>query len=410
MAVCSTHVALRLAWVWLVLGGLWHPSAQAQLIDTVHDSWVTADDSLNKHLEVMGGFTVHILKPEVRAGSGYKVKNGFTTYYIFAVETEAVFIDSFPLRYNGQPMLLAVASLDKRLSLPDTTDTLTSRALFLKGIVIEPSKQEQRAKTKAERDSLRALADSSAADSQAAADYQLARQAQQRPTVTPEPAATDSSSAPKRKKGLFGLRLSGETDSGELETLPDSTAQPQSPARGRKGQRQAEVPDTTAADTAQVPPDPYPNATGKAKEWFLETDRYVHLADSVQTLIDSTFMPEPYLFSLLHLYQYNAKEAYLTAAAYLEMERTGGSSGSLGKFFASHFFARSERFHVLSHPYGLPEYTKPTKPKDYKGLPEDEFVPDLEYRFGVYLQKDTERNRQNTERKARQKKQKKGGS
>lgn len=379
-----------------------------QLIDSVHDPFITTDDSVNlEAVKVLDGFTIHILEPEGKTRKGYKVRNGFDNYYIHVVYTEAVFIDSFPLKYNGQPMLLAIASLDKKLQLPDSADTLTSRALFIKGIVVEEDKKRKKAREKAEADSLDSLAvvkDTLAPDP----DLEMVRQASKEEKT---PAATeedDEDKSKKKKKGFLGLRFKGgKTDEGELENVeeatPDSAATDAKP-KDRKGRRHKEtssdslsITDTTRVDS--IPPDPYPKAKGKVKEWLLRSDQYAAMADSVQMRIDSTFMPEKSLYDYRDLLKYNAIEARYAAFAYEDLQKTASSGQKLARFFTTHYFARSERFHVLSHPFGLPEYTQPPKRKTYKPQEEGEPVIEYEYKFGVYLPKDTQKTKSARERK-----------
>lgn len=424
---CCRPTAMRrtlllAAWGWMLLFAV-PPGAGAQLIDTVHDPFVTDDDTLNYRLvNVVQGFTLHILDPLIKTGKGLKVKNGFDTYYIHVVYSEEVYIDSVPLRYSGQPMLLAVASLDKRLKLPDSTDTLTSRALFIKGIVVEEDKKRRKEREKAEKarqDSLTAAApdDTTTADD----DLELLRQANEAASADANPPAKDElpppeaqASSPKEKKEKKGgfLRFGKRAKKTE-EANPDSTlttggatTAPASEATGPTGPLTA-PPDTTAVDSAardSTPPDPYPGVKGKEREWLLLADQYKHMADSVQQRIDSTFMPEPDLYDYKALLEYNAQEARIAAAAYHDLP-SGGKG--LAKFFASHYFARSERYHVMSHPYGLPEYTRPPKRKTYRLPPETQLAPDVEYKFGVYLPKETQQTIQAREQRKREKERRK---
>lgn len=344
-------------------------TASAQLIDTIRDPYLTKSDSTNYLMRSLRGFTVHILKPEIINKQGYKVKNGFDTYYIHVIATREVYIDSVPFPLDTQRTYFAISSMDKKLKFEG--DTLTSRALFLKGIVVGDSTGREKRDTKrAVKDSLKAQkGQSDSLDADIEATRSALKQQQRQ-------AAEDSSKAKREKdEGFKGIRLFGgkNTDGGKL-AVDDTTQQAGTKSKRNRRKKDTSMStdslgtDSTAADSLarDTTPDPYPNAKGKVKEWLLKSDMYKHMADSVQTRIDSTFMPESEMYEFRDILIYNSGEAFLAAQAYADLEKAGTGPG-LGKFFTTHHFSRSERFHVLSHPYGLPEYTSPKPQPAYTG-------------------------------------------
>lgn len=112
----------------LLLAGVW-----AQPIYSGTEPNHTTSDSVNFRLRLTQGFDVRAPKPVLMNSSGYKVKNGYKTYYLYVVKCTDIFVNDFKLDNKGMTTYLVVHSNMKRAGI--MPDTLNSRALYLMGMI-----------------------------------------------------------------------------------------------------------------------------------------------------------------------------------------------------------------------------------------------------------------------------------
>lgn len=97
------------------------------------------------------------------------------------------------------------------------------------------------------------------------------------------------------------------------------------------------------------------NPAQKGEDLKSRAQRSKKEADSIKTVVDSTFMPELELVEKAKYLRYKADEDSLGSEAYAQFARTGFKGNDVARFFLSRYFARSEDYNGWTHPYGLPE-------------------------------------------------------
>ncbi len=90
------------------------------------------------------------------------------------------------------------------------------------------------------------------------------------------------------------------------------------------------------------------------------------LADSMQRVVDSTFMAEPDLLLTAEGLRQRADRDSIASDAYKEFARTGFRGDDVAQFFMSRYFSRSEDFNCWTHPHGLPEIAPPKEEEEEK--------------------------------------------
>jgi hypothetical protein len=107
--------------------------AYGQPIFTTTNPNITTSDSLNFHLRSTNGYKILIREPRVMNRKGYRVRNGFTDYYLYVVRSTNILVEQHPIENHGLKAYLVVYS-DKKKMYYDP-DSIGGRCLYLLGMI-----------------------------------------------------------------------------------------------------------------------------------------------------------------------------------------------------------------------------------------------------------------------------------
>jgi len=150
----------------------WYCIGNGQLVDTIKERCVTIKQHVNAGVSIMSPMKVKILKPEIINRKGYKIQNGYTTYYLHIIKSKQIelkvilpkedtilefdpnlytlsdsaielhkstiqyaYMDSAKLANRERPTYLAICSTKKKIKSKDFESTLESPIVFLKGMI-----------------------------------------------------------------------------------------------------------------------------------------------------------------------------------------------------------------------------------------------------------------------------------
>lgn len=385
------HFCRWLLWGVLLLAAV---VAGAQPIYTGNDPNVTADDSVNFHIRLTQGFDVLIEEPRVQSTRGYKVKNGFSTYYLYVVKAEKILVNGHLLANNGYRTFLVVHS-DKKRVMKDP-DSIRSRALYLIGMIDTiggATVREQYEQTQAEAakkprwGGLFNKEDSTQTDSTQRGKDPKDKSAPKekgkgKQPKEPKGKGKDSKDAKGKSAGTSGTPAKGggadkggkgkkgkkgDVEAAEARTYvdPEAEAKAKQEAQAKKLAEQQQKRDANAA-AKKAKRDQ--KATAREQQVLRKDSLKNAMADSLarqQVLADSLAKlppPEP----IKRTYEEIQYEAMMLA-----FKRAKGSNALMSFFLGPFFYTRSLQYNLENCPHGVPfmplegkrKKRKPPKPK-----------------------------------------------
>lgn len=105
----------------------------AQIIDTIYDTWITTNDSLNQRIKIVSGIDLEISNPSLYTRRGYKLKYGWHNYYLHIITATDIKVNGYRLANRGQKTYLAVVSFSKKN--PEVPIPYKTHCLYLKGMI-----------------------------------------------------------------------------------------------------------------------------------------------------------------------------------------------------------------------------------------------------------------------------------
>jgi hypothetical protein len=380
-----------LLWAMLLLAAI---EACAQPIYTGNDPNVTADDSVNFHIRLTQGFDVLIEEPKVQSTRGYKVKNGFSTYYLYVVKAEKIRVNGHLLANNGYRTFLVVHS-DKKRVMKDP-DSIRSRALYLIGMidtiggttVREQYEQKQTEAAKKplwggmfnKQDSTQTDSTKKAKDPKGKAEQPEKGKGKQKKSApkdkgkagkdakrtSPAKGGTDAKgNNSKKDKGKKGKK--GDVEAAEARTYvdPEAAAKAKQEAQAKKLAEQQQRRDAKAA-AQKAKRDQ--KASAREQQVLRKDSLKNAMADSLakqKAMADSLAkLPPP--APIKRTYEEIQYEAMMLA-----FKRAKGSNALMSFFLGPFFYARSLQYNLENCPHGVPfmplegkrKKRKPPKPK-----------------------------------------------
>ncbi|MBX3102333.1 MAG: hypothetical protein KF690_07495 [Bacteroidetes bacterium] len=380
-------------WVILGLCLAWVGSLCAQPIYTGNDPNITASDSVNFHIRLTQGFDVTIYNPKVQSTRGYRVKNGFSTYYLYVVKAEKILVNGHLLENNGNRTFLVVYS-DKKRVVKDP-DSIQSRALYLLGMIDtiggttmreESEQQQKEAAAKPRWGGLFDKKDSTGTDSAKTVKPDKPRKDKDKKSNGKEPgkekekdkAAADKKGQPPAKnttpaktdpadKGKKGKKGKKDVESAEARTYvdPEAEAKAKQEALQKKQEEQAKKKaEKSAAQKA------------KRDQKSSEREKRVLRQDSLKNVLaDSLARAKALQDSLAQLPPPEPVKKTYEEVQYERMiaafKRAKGSNALMSFFLGPFFYTRSLQYNLENCPHGVPfmplegkkRKAKPRKPK-----------------------------------------------